>query len=341
MKKKLLVTDLVHPILFEKFQANGYDINYQPEITDTAVREIIGEYTGLIINSKIRVDKEMIDLAVKLKFVGRLGSGMEIVDKAYAAEKNVAIYSSPEGNCNAVAEHALGMLLSLYNNICRADKEVRQFSWHREANRGVELAGKTIAIIGFGHTGSAFARKLQGLDMDILVYDKYLPKGYIDNNERRANNDEPTTKDEQQTTKNETTKIKTNYKTFVKESNYETIFEAADIVSLHLPLSDETRFLVNDEFFTKFQKKITLINTSRGNVVDTRSLIKNLQSGKVFGACLDVFENERPNTFSEREFELYKELYSFDNVILTPHIAGWTHEAKKAMAIILCSKILY
>ncbi len=337
MKKKLLVTDLVHSVLLERFEAASFEVDYQPEITDAAVRKIIAEYSGLIINSKIRVDKEMLDTAVKLEFVGRLGSGMEIVDKNYAAEKKIAVYSSPEGNCNAVAEHALGMLLALYNNMCRANQQVRDFTWQREANRGFELAGKTIAVIGFGHTGSAFVRKLQGLNMNILVYDKYLPKGYINADFQQPNCYDATIKT---TTIKTTTTTKTNYKTFAEESNYETIFEAADIVSLHLPLSNETRFFADDHFFAKFQKKITLINTSRGNVVDTQSLIKNLQSEKVFGACLDVFENEKPNTFSEREFEQYKKLYSFDNVILTPHIAGWTHESKRAMADVLCSKIL-
>ena len=253
---------------------------------------------------------------------------MEIIDTVYAAAKNIAVYSSPEGNCEAVAEHALGMLLALQHNILRADRQVRAFNWQREANRGIELAGKTIAIIGFGHTGSAFARKLQGLDMNILAYDKYLPKGYV-----AAKN-----------TANHALEKKTNtyidYQTFVKESNYETIFETADLVSLHLPLSAETRFLVNDSFLAQFRKNITLINTSRGNVVETASLIKNLQSGKVLGACLDVFENEKPTTFSERETEQYKKLYSFDNVILTPHIAGWTQESKYRMATVLCRKIL-
>ncbi|MEY4927112.1 MAG: hypothetical protein RI894_1548 [Bacteroidota bacterium] len=320
--KKLLVTDPVHDLLLERFTAAGYCIDYLPEITDAEVRKIIISYTGIIINSKVKIDKEMLDKAVNLQFVARLGSGMEIVDKAYAALKNVAVYSSPEGNCNAVAEHALGMLLALYNNLLRADQQLRRFDWQREANRGYELAGKTIAIIGYGHTGSAFAQKLQGLDMNVLVYDKYLPKGYTE------------------TKLNSVTKAPFNQKTFVKESDYETIFKEADILSLHLPLSQETHYFANDALFSQFHKKITLINTSRGNVVKLTSLIKNLQSGKVVGACLDVFENETPNTFSDNEKRLYENLYLFDNVLLTPHIAGWTHEAKHRMAEVLCSKVL-
>ncbi len=320
--KKLLVTDPVHNLLLEEFATAGYHIDYLPEITDAEVRKIIVDYTGIIINSKVKIDREMLDKAESLQFVGRLGSGMEIVDKSYAARKNVAVYSSPEGNCNAVAEHALGMLLALYNNLLRADQQVRRFDWQREANRGYELAGKTIAIIGYGHTGSAFAQKLQGLDMNVLVYDKYLPKGYTENN------------------LNLITKTLRNPKTFVKESDYETIFKEADIVSLHLPLSQETHYFADDAFFSQFHKKITLINTSRGNVVKMTSLIKNLQSGKVSGACLDVFENEKPSSFSDNEQKLYERLYLFDNVILTPHIAGWTYEAKRRMAEVLCSKVL-
>jgi D-3-phosphoglycerate dehydrogenase / 2-oxoglutarate reductase len=307
---KMLITDPVHPLLIARFTEAGYVCDYQPETTDAAVRAIIHDYVGLIVNSKIKVDRAMLDAAVKLKFVGRLGAGMEIIDRAYAAEKGVAVHGSPEGNCNAVAEHALGMLLACANNMLRADRQVRDLNWQREQNRGFELMGKTIAIIGFGHTGSAFAKKLQGLGMTVLAYDKYLPKGYA--------NEMP----------------------WVVETTYDAIFETADIVSLHLPLTDETHHLADENWFSSFKKNITLINTSRGNVVETSSLIKNLQSGKIQNACLDVFENEKPQTFSEQEINIFKQLYSLDNVLVTPHIAGWTHEAKARMAEVLCKKIL-
>jgi D-3-phosphoglycerate dehydrogenase len=310
MNLKLLITDPVHPSLIERFTTAGYSCDYQPETNDAAVREIVANYEGLIINSKIHVDKAMLDSAVRLRFVGRLGAGMEIIDRVYAAEKGVAVHGSPEGNCNAVAEHALGMLLACANNMLRADRQVRNLDWQREQNRGFELQGKTIAILGFGHTGSAFADKLQGLGMTVLAYDKYLPQGYAKK------------------------------RTWVTETDCKTIFATADIVSLHLPLTPETRHLADDEWFAQFQKKIVLINTSRGNVVKTTSLIKNLQSGAIRNACLDVFENEKPTTFSTDEINLFQQLYSFDNVLLTPHIAGWTHEAKARMADILCKKIL-
>jgi D-3-phosphoglycerate dehydrogenase / 2-oxoglutarate reductase len=306
----LLITDPVHPLLIARFTAAGYTCDYQPETNDTAVRTIIHNYEGLIINSKIRVDKAMLDAAVRLRFVGRLGAGMEIIDREYAAEKGVAVHGSPEGNCNAVAEHALGMLLACANNMLRADRQVRNFDWQREQNRGFELMGKTIAILGFGHTGSGFAQKLQGLGMTVLAYDKYLPKGYA-----KAMD-------------------------WVIETDYSTIFKTADIVSLHLPLTPETRHLVEEHWLSQFQKNIVLINTSRGNIVKTASLIKNLQNGKIRNACLDVFENEKPNTFSTEEMNNFQKLYSFDNVIVTPHIAGWTHEAKEKMADVLCKKIL-
>lgn len=307
---KILVTDPVHPSLIERFEAAGYYCDYQPDTNDAAVRKIIANYEGLIINSKIRVDSAMLDAALRLQFVGRLGAGMEIIDREYAAQKGVAVHASPEGNCNAVAEHALGMLLACANNMLRADRQVRNMDWQREQNRGFELQGKTIAIIGFGHTGSTFAQKLQGLGMTVLAYDKYLPQGYA------------------------------NPMTWVQETDYETIFRTADIVSLHLPLTPETLYLADDDWFFTFKKSIVLINTSRGKVVKTQSLIKNLQNQKVKNAALDVFENEKPATFSTDEINLFQQLYCFDNVLLTPHIAGWTHEAKQRMADVLCKKIL-
>lgn len=307
--KKVLVTDDVHELLIEGFEKAGYSCDYLPDITNGNVLEIIDNYEGLIINSKILVNAEMIDRAVKLRFVGRLGSGMEIVDRKYAAEKGILVCSSPEGNRNAVAEHALGMLLALANHLPRADREVRQRIWQREKNRGFEIAGKTIGIIGFGNTGSQFARKLAGMEVKVLAYDKY----------------------------------KSDYAKefdYVVETDPDTLRAQSDIISLHLPLTEETKHLVNSDWLQFCKKNVIIINTSRGKVVETLSLVKGLESGWIGGACLDVFENEKTATFSKEEIELYERLYIMENVVLSPHVAGWTHESKRRLAEILLEKIL-
>ena len=281
--KKVLLTDDVHPLLVKGLEDAEYYCDFQPNINLAEVRKIAGEYTGMIINSKILMDKAMLDQAVKLKFVGRLGSGMEIIDLEYAAQKRVAVYNAPDGNCNAVGEQALGMLLTLSNNLLRADAEVRRKEWRREANRGFELQGKTVGIIGFGHTGSSFANKLAGMEVDILAYDKYK---------------EHYAKD---------------YR-YVKEVDLDTVLANSDIISFHLPLTPETYHFANADF----------INNCREGV----------------GACLDVFENEKPQTFSQEEEDCFQQLYQLPQVVLTPHIAGWTIESKERLASILLRKIL-
>lgn len=307
--KKALITDDCHPLLVAGLEEIGYRCDYQPEITLDNTRKIIGEYEGLIINSKILVDRAFIDAAPRLRFVGRLGSGMEIVDQGYAAEKGIAVLSSPEGNKNAVAEQALGMLLAFANNLTRADREVRQNAWNREANRGFELSGKTIGIVGFGHTGSQFAKKLQGMEMRVLAFDKY----------------------------------KTHYTDgmpWVELSNLEKIMAAADIISLHLPLTPETKHLVNKDFIRQCKPGVIFLNTSRGQCIHTEDLVVALESGRVGGACLDVFENEKPHTFTDNDHKLYERLHRLDQVLLSPHIAGWTYESKKKLANILLKKII-
>ena len=308
MSKKVLITDSVHPVLIEGLTEDGYYCDYQPEVSLGAVREIIGDYEGLIVNSKILVDRMLLDKAANLRFVGRLGSGMEIIDQGYAAEKKVAVLSAPEGNCNAVAEQALGMLLSLSNNLLRADREVRLKIWQREKNRGFEIMGKTVGIIGFGHTGSAFASKLQGMGARILAYDKY---------KKKYTSDYP----------------------FVEEVDMQSIFKNADIISFHLPLTEETKHFVDSTFIEKCQKSVIFINTSRGNVIKTKDLIAGLSSGKVSGACLDVFENEKPHLYTAEEQQLFEKLFSFENIVVSPHIAGWTVESKRRLADILLNKI--
>lgn len=307
--KKVLITDDCHPLLADGLERLGYSCDFMPDITPENTLNLIPDYEGLIINSKILVNRAFLDRAVRLRFVGRLGSGMEIVDRAYAADRGVAVLSSPEGNRNAVAEQALGMLLALMNNVLRSDREVRANTWRREANRGNELRGKTIGIIGFGHTGSQFARKLAGMEMTVLAFDKYKTTGYA--------SEMP----------------------WVLESNLSDIQEQADIISLHLPLSAETRHLVDADFIERCKNGFILMNTARGACINTADVVAALEAGSIGGACLDVFENEKPPTFSAAEAALYERLHALGNVVLTPHIAGWTQESKYLLAAVLLEKI--
>jgi len=296
---KVLITDDVHPLLIEQLQQMGYKVDFRPDITFEETLSVILSYTGLIINSKIFCSDELLDKAPNLRWIGRLGSGMEVIDTKACDARDVKYFNSPEGNRNAVAEHALGLLLDLLNNITRSNNEVKQGKWIREANRGEELSGKTIGIIAFGNTGEAFAKILRGFDVTILAYDKYK-KGFG--------------------------------KDFVKESTLEEIFEKADIVSLHLPLTEETKYMVDENFLNSFHKPIYLINTSRGKVLKTTALIAALESGKVKAAGLDVLENEKINTFNEAEKQWFDALIKDERIILTPHIAGWTVESKRKIA---------
>ncbi|MFN0174855.1 MAG: NAD(P)-dependent oxidoreductase [Saprospiraceae bacterium] len=305
----VLITDDCHPILIEGLEKMGWRCDFLPDITPEETRAIIGKYEGLVINSKILVNRNFLDAAGRLLFVARLGSGMEIVDRAYAAERGVKVWSSPEGNRNAVAEQALGMLLALANNLPRADCEVRQNIWRREHNRGWELKGKVLGIVGFGHTGSQFARKLAGMEMEVLAYDKYKPEGFAAQ------------------------------MSWVQESNLEEIQQRSDIISLNLPLTEETRHLVDKGFIQSCKQGFVLINTARGQNVCTEDLVEALESGQLGGACLDVFENEKPQSFTEKESALYERLHLFENVVLSPHVAGWTHESKRLLAEVLLEKI--
>ena len=306
---KVLITDAVHDVMLQEFHQHGYEINYKPDCTNDEVKSIISVYQGLIINSKIRCDKEFIDKGINLKFIARLGSGREVVDIPYAQSKGIKVYFSPEGNKNAVAEHAMGMLLSLANQLNQADIEVKQKIWNREDRRGWELKGKTIGIIGFGHTGSQFAKKLQGFEMRVLAYDKYLAKNY------------------------------SNKVNFVKEVVLDELIHQSSIISFHLPLAKDTFHIADKSFFDKCNPATIVINTSRGSVIDTKALVNALDSGHLGGACLDVFENEKPSTYSIIENELYNRLFQMKNVILSPHIAGWTIESKYLLSKVLLDKI--
>jgi len=307
---KILFIDSNHQLLHETLQKAGHtcDLNYH--WTKDEILANIHKYDGIVIRSKLKITKKIIDKATHLKFIARAGAGMENIDVVYAESKGIKCLHAPEGNRDAVAEHAIGMILSLFNNLCRANKEVRDGKWIREGNRGVELKGKTVGIIGYGNMGSAFAERLKGFGVKILVYDKYK-KGF-------GNNE-------------------------VIETSLAQIFEEADVLSLHTPLTDETHYLINDAFINKFKKNIYIINTARGKSLNTADLVKNIQSGKVLGACLDVLEYELvsfENIDSQNLPEPFRYLAQSDKVMLSSHIAGWTVESNEKIAQFLAEKIL-
>ena len=307
-KQKVLITDDVHPHLIQGLKALSYEIDYQPSIGYSDIFGIINKYQGVIINSKVRMTRELLGLSPKLKFIGRLGSGLEIIDIPAAEEQGTKVFSAPEGNRNAVAEHTLGMLLALANNLVWADIDVRKFHWDRELHRGFEIENKTVGIVGFGNNGSQFAKKLAGLEVNVLAYDKY----------------------------------KVNYANefpYVQEVNLEKLLKESDIISLHVPLDTSTHFMIDRKLISKCKDGVIIVNSSRGKVIKTMDLLAGLKSGKISGACLDVFENEKTSTFSEGEQLMYGELYKLKQVILSPHVAGWTVESKYKIADSLLQQI--
>lgn len=306
---RVLVTDGVHPLLLYGLTQMGYHCDYEPNIPLSAVRERIHAYTGLIINSKIIVDRDFLDRATQLAFIGRLGSGLEIIDLAYAQKRGVDVFRAPDGNCDAVAEHAMGLLLHLANRLGTGDAQVRTKQWDREAQRGWELMGKTIGIVGLGYTGRALAKRLAGWGMTVLAYDKYLPAGYAA--------DLP----------------------HVQEVEMEQIYANAQILSLHLPATSETVGLADAAYWARFQPGLVLVNTSRGHIVPTADLLEALEGGQLAGACLDVFENEKPTTYSPEQQQLFERLFARTDVVLSPHVAGWTVESKERLAMLLLDRI--
>ncbi len=305
---KVLIIDKVHPLIREELTAMGFGCDEFPSFTRDDYEAIVADYTGIVIRSKIKIDKSFLDKASKLKFIGRVGSGLENIDVAYAEKLGIQCLNSPEGNRDAVGEHTLGMLLNLLNHICRADRQVRDGRWIREGNRGTEIKGKTIGIIGYGNMGGAFARRLKGFDAEVIAYDKYK-SGYSDD--------------------------------FVRETTMAELWASADIVSLHVPLTEETLNLADEVFFGHFKKNIVFLNTSRGQVVKTQALADALKQGKVKAAALDVLEFE-DSSFEALSTDLpssFKYLLQCDNVLLTPHIAGWTVESNVKLATVLVDKI--
>ncbi len=307
--KKVLFIDTTHPYLIEGLRSLGYVCEQFNDYSKEDYKNIINDYYGIIIRSKFDLDEAFLKNAGKLAFIARVGSGMENVDTEYAGSRGIICLNAPEGNRDSVGEHATGMLLALFHNLMKADKQVRQGIWKREENRGVEIMGKTISIIGYGNTGSAFAQRLKGFGANVIAYDKYK-SGFSDDQ--------------------------------VREVSMNEIFREADVVSLHVPLTDETTYLVDNDYVIHFSKKIYLINTSRGKVVDTSALVSNLKSGKILGAALDVLEYENLSFEDIRQTDLeddFKWLLNAENVILSPHIAGLTAESGLKLAEVIFNKI--
>ena len=307
---KILIVDHIHPLLIENLRKKGFSCDEDYDITYNKALHIIKKYDGLVIRSRFIVDIKMIDAAVSLKFVARAGSGMENINVVHAYNKGIVCINSPEGNAGPVGEHALGMLLSLLHNITKSHIEVSDSIWKRKENQTTEILGLTVGLIGYGHTGPAFAEKLSGMGVKVMAYDKY-----------RTRMPEK----------------------FARRATMQQIINKADVLSLHVPLTDETMHLVNDDLINRFKKSFWLINTSRGDVVDTPALVRGLKSGKVKGACLDVneYEHQTLNKLNVEHLDSnWEYLTKSRNVILTPHIAGQSNESMKRHAEILFKKIL-
>lgn len=304
---KVLIVDDIHENFKEQLIANAHTFEENLSLNKSELMNKISEFDALLVRSKFYIDEEIISAMKPGFIIARAGAGMDNIDEESARKSDIILLNAPEGNRDAVAEHAIGLLLNLIRNINKSDREIRNKIWLREENRGIELKGKTIGIIGYGNTGKALAKKLSGFEMNIFAYDKYL-SNFSDGN--------------------------------VEEVSLDRLKYESDIISLHIPLTSETRHMVNRHFFDTLQKNVILINTSRGKVIETSELVSAIKSGRVLGACLDVLENEQISSLQKAENEWYEELVKMDNVILSSHIAGWTRESYRRISDVLVQKLL-
>ena len=305
-KNSVIITAKVHNYLVKTLQDKGYQVRYLPDVSYEELYGICEEAVGLIVTTRLKIDQPLIDRAAGLKWIGRLGSGMELIDVAYAESRGIKCVSSPEGNRNSVAEHALGMLLSLLHKINSSWEEIKEGKWIREENRGEELSGRTVGIIGYGNTGSAFAKLLCPFEVTVLIYDKY----------------------------------KFDFASqYIREASLEQIARYADVISFHVPLTTETKYMADESFFNSLQQKPIIINTSRGSVVNTGALKDAIQQKKISGAALDVMENEQAGALPAIEREIIDFLLNQSNIILTPHIAGYSRQAYYKISSLILEKL--
>jgi len=307
---QVLFIDTVHPILEERLTAKGMHCIDGTSWSREECIKALPEFEGIVIRSRFPMNEEFLRHGNNLKFILRSGAGMENIDLEYTEKKNIHCFNAPEGNRNAVGEHALGMLLALFNHLIKGDAQVRKGIWDREGNRGIELDGKTVGLIGYGNNGNAFAKKLSGFDVKVLAYDKY----------------------------------KENYgNQYAVVASMETIFKEADVISFHIPQNEETMFLGNQSFFDSFEKPIYVINLARGKIVRTSALLNGLNSGKILGACLDVLEYESSSfekTMTGEENPEFNTLLASDKVVFSPHVGGWTKESYFKLSDVLADKVL-
>ncbi len=303
---KVLIIDDMHESITGLLNGIGLQPDYRPGITKEELLSVIGDYEGIIVRSKVFFGKDIIEKATRLRFIGRAGAGLDNLDVEELTRREIHLLNAPEGNRDAVAEQALGMLLCLMNNVLRADREVRNAVWDREGNRGYELMGKTVGVVGYGYMGKATARRLAAFGCKVLAYDKYK-KNYGD--------------------------------AYATAATMEELHKEADILSLHIPLTSETKFMVDQQYLNAFEKPFWLINTARGELIKMSEIVKSIQSGKVRGAALDVLENEKIRQLTAEQQEAFDYLKNSEKVLLTPHVAGWTFESYRKINETLVEKI--
>jgi D-3-phosphoglycerate dehydrogenase / 2-oxoglutarate reductase len=303
---RCLIIDDMHESIIPMLRGVGIEVFYCPNLDREEVISLIGGFEGLIVRSKVFVDEALLQHAAKLKFIGRAGAGLDNIDVAAVENRGIQLFHAAEGNRDAVGEHAVGMLLSLMNNMLVADSQVRSMTWNREGNRGYEIQGKTVGIIGYGNMGQSLAKRLSGFGCRVLAYDKYVQP------------------------------INT---TYARQAGLDELKEEADIVSFHIPLTKETRGLVDYSYLKGFAKPLWLLNTARGEILELKDLLRLLDEGHVRGAALDVLQNEKLHALNREQADIFNDLIKRRNVLLTPHVAGWTYESYFKINQVLAEKI--